>query len=84
VDSCWITPQNALAAADSTSMRLEFPTRCNLEKLSFSTSAEGALTAARTGPIVTVLPEILDGPSGRTARLPPDAGYGGPLFDFSR
>ena len=84
VDSCWITPQNALAAADSTSMRLEFPTRRNLEKLSLSTSAEGALAAARTGPIVTVLPEILDGPSGRTARLPTDAGYGGPLFDFSR
>jgi len=84
VDSHWITPQRALAAGDSASMRLEFPTRRNLEKLGLSTSVEGALSAARRGPIVTVLPEILEGPAGRTARLPTDAGYGGPLFDFSR
>lgn len=82
VDSCWITPQRALAAGDSVSMRLEFPTRRNLEKLGLSTSVDGALAAARRGPIVTVLPEILEGPAGRTARLPTDAGYGGPLFDF--
>lgn len=84
VDSCWITPQNALATGANAAARLEFPTRRNLEKLGLSTSAEGALAAARTGPIVTVLPEIAEGLGGRTARLPADAGYGGPLFDFSR
>lgn len=84
VDSLWITPKNALAAGDNPSARLEFATRRNLEKLGLFPSAEGALRAARTDSIVTVQPVILDGPDGRMARLPANAGYGGPLFDFSR
>lgn len=84
VDSLWITPQNVLAAGENALARVEFATRRNLEKLSLCPSTDRALQAARTSAIVTVQPEIFDGPDGRTARLPENAGYGGPLFDFSR
>jgi len=84
VDSRWVTPHSALAAGESASVRLEFATRRNLEKLGLSASVDAALRAAETGAVVTVLPEIIDGPKGRTARLPENAGYGGPSFDFSR
>lgn len=83
VDSLWITPHRALAAADNAVARVEFATRRNLEKLGRTASVDAALRAARDSAIVTVLPEIRDSPSGRMAHLPANAGYGGPDFDFS-
>ncbi len=82
VESCWITPAQALAPASG--LRLEFVTRRNLERLGRSVTVAEALAAARRAPIVTVHPLVEDTERGRVARLPVEAGYGGPLFDFSR
>ncbi|MCC6913940.1 MAG: NUDIX hydrolase, partial [Rhodospirillaceae bacterium] len=82
VDSCWIAPARALAGEGGG--RLEFVTRRNLEKLGRARTVVEALETARARRIVTVLPAIEDTPEGPRARLPVEAGYGGPLFDFSR
>lgn len=82
VDSIWITPARALTGKGMG--KLEFVTRRNLEKLGRSRTAAEALEAARASRIVTVLPVIEERPEGRRAHLPPEAGYGGPVFDFSR
>ncbi len=84
VDSQWITPAHALAAGDAGTSRVEFATRRNLEKLGRSASVESAVAAARGARIVTVLPVIEEGPQGVIAHLPPDADYGGTVFDFAR
>lgn len=84
VDSLWVTPSGALSDGEKGRCKLEFATRRNLEKLGRHRTAEDALAAARGADIVTVVPLIEDGPQGRTARLPPEAGYGGAVFDFAR
>ncbi len=81
-DSFWITPQDVLAG--KTAGRLEFVTRRNLEKLSASRTVADAIRTARAGRIVTVSPDIEDTAQGRVARLPLEAGYGGPCFDFAQ
>lgn len=82
VDSLWIAPARALAAGDSGAFRIEFATRRNLEKLGRARTVAEAIAAARSGPIVTVLPTITEGPRGRRALLPAEAGYGGTDFEF--
>ncbi len=82
VDSRWVRPVEALS--NSSGMRLEFVTRRNLEKLGRDTRAGQALEGARRQSVVTVQPEIDEIPGGRRARLPLEAGYGGPVFDFSK
>ena len=83
VDSLWITPVQALAAGDAGTVRLEFATRRNLEKIGRSSRVEQAMAAARGARLVTVLPVIEDAPGGRIAHLPPEADYGGAVFDFA-
>ncbi len=80
VDSVWISPATALADADAGRRTVIFPTRLNLQKLGQSSTVDAALEAARSAPVVTVLPEMRKTDAGRTMIIPVEAGYGGPEF----
>ncbi|WP_187829958.1 NUDIX hydrolase [Siccirubricoccus phaeus] len=82
VDSVWITPEAALAAAEAGTRTVLFPTRLNLRRLAGAASLEAALAAARAREVVRVQPVLeTDATSGaRFLRIPVEAGYGGPLF----
>lgn len=75
VDSFWISPAQALADREAGKHTIVFATRLNLEKLSRSDSVAEALAAARSTPIVTVLPEKIAGADGDLVRIPENAGY---------
>lgn len=81
VDSVWITPNRALAEAADGRWKLVFPTRLNLQKLSRWSSSGAAIEAARTTPVVTVMPETTRTRTGRIMRIPEAAGYGGSVFE---
>lgn len=76
VDACWYGPQAALDAAARGERKVVFPTRMNLGLLARAASAASAIDQARTRPLVTVQPEIHDGPEGRRLVLSESAGYG--------
>ncbi|WP_431301832.1 NUDIX hydrolase [Sediminicoccus sp. BL-A-41-H5] len=81
VEAVWIRPEDAIAEADAGRRTLVFATRLNLLRLARHRAAEEAIHAARTAPIVTVMPEPLpDGAGGTLLRIPEAAGYGGSLF----
>ncbi len=82
VDSVWVTPQEALDGAASGRFTVIFPTERNIYKLARHSSAEAALHAARTTPIVTVLPVVTRGETSRQLRIPAEADYGGEVFEF--
>jgi 8-oxo-dGTP pyrophosphatase MutT (NUDIX family) len=75
VDSVWIRPQEALAAADRGDRTIIFPTRLNLMKLAESGNVAEAFERARRMPIVTVLPEVDTSTGTPRLRIPADAGY---------
>ncbi|MEM7747082.1 MAG: NUDIX hydrolase [Pseudomonadota bacterium] len=76
VDSVWITPQQALADADTGRRTLIFATTLNLDKVGRSETVSDALEAARQEQIVTVLPKVTKTESGRILEIPIEAGYG--------
>ncbi|MBW0151154.1 MAG: NUDIX hydrolase, partial [Phenylobacterium sp.] len=76
VDACWYAPNEALRAAERGMRKLVFPTRMNLQRLARAASATAAIDQARARPLVTVQPEIHEGPDGRRLVLPESAGYG--------
>lgn len=76
VDACWYGPQAALDAAERGERKVVFPTRMNLGLLARAASATAAIDQARRRPLVTVQPEIHEGPDGRRLILPESAGYG--------
>jgi 8-oxo-dGTP pyrophosphatase MutT (NUDIX family) len=76
VDACWYAPDAALEAAERGRRKLVFPTRMNLQLLARAASAAAAIDQARARPLVTVQPEIHEGPDGRRLVLPESAGYG--------
>jgi hypothetical protein len=76
VASRWIRPRDALAEAAANQIQIVFATRLNLERLGLSETVDQALAAARTRPIVTVLPVVTRTAEGRIIRIPADAGYG--------
>lgn len=80
VASRWVTPAEALSQAAD--IQLEFVTQRNLDRLGRSSTVAEAISAARLSTIVTVHPVVESVGQGRVARLPLEAGYGGPLFDF--
>lgn len=80
VDSVWIRPADALAAAESGARKVVFPTRMNLTKLARHASVAEAFAVARATPVVTVLPQMRMTGAGRVLRIPADAGYGGEEF----
>lgn len=80
VDSVWIRPADALADAEAGRRKVVFPTRMNLAKLARSASVAEAFAAARSRPVVTVLPQMRMAPEGRILRIPAAADYGGEEF----
>jgi 8-oxo-dGTP pyrophosphatase MutT (NUDIX family) len=75
VGARWLTPAEALADADAGRRTIIFPTRMHLAKLGRSRTTAEAIAAARTAPIVTVLPRVDRGPDGPVLRIPEEAGY---------
>lgn len=81
VEAVWIRPEVAVAEADAGRRTLVFATRLNLLRLAQARSAEAAIAAAASAPIVTVMPQpISDGAGGTLLRIPAEAGYGGDTF----
>ena len=76
VSAAWLRPQAVVAAAEAAELNLMFATYMNLRWLARFESVEAALTAARSRPIVTVIPEPADSPEGRIFRIPEAAAYG--------
>lgn len=76
VETVWVAPRQAIADAEAKRVTLVFATRMNLMKLGRSDSTAAALAAARGDRIVTVCPELVDGPEGKLLRIPAEAGYG--------
>jgi 8-oxo-dGTP pyrophosphatase MutT (NUDIX family) len=76
VDSIWVTPQAALAQAESGQRTIIFPTLMNLNLLGLASSVDDALARARRAPVVTVRPVLARTPEGKPElRIPPEAGY---------
>jgi len=81
VEAVWMRPAEALEEAEAGRRTLVFPTRLNLGRLARHRRMQDALDAARTTPIVTVMPEpVPDGEGNVMLRIPEAAGYGGSLF----
>jgi len=77
VDSVWITPGEACAAADRGEYTVIFPTRVNIEKLDrMGKDVENAMAAIDADKVVTVLPEVTPIEGGRIMKIPAEAGYG--------
>ncbi|NQV60134.1 MAG: NUDIX domain-containing protein [Alphaproteobacteria bacterium] len=79
-DSEWLRPEGAVADAESGKRTVVFPTRMNLLKLAQYKTVDEAMATARATSVVTVQPEPVDHPKGRTLRIPVEAGYPGSLF----
>lgn len=75
VDSVWLKPSKIIEEADAGRRTVIFPTRMNVLKLGRSNTVADALTAAHTGGIVTVLPEMGKGKDGPFLKIPEEAGY---------
>lgn len=74
--SVWITPAALVEAADAGRWYVMFPTRLNAQKFGRSATVADALAAARSAPVVTVMPEGRKVEGGRKLRIPAGAGYG--------
>jgi len=81
VDSVWISPARACAAADEGAYTIVPVTRLNLALLGRSADVASALAAARTRRIVTVEPRAEKLPKGWRMHIPNEAGYGVDHFD---
>tara|TARA_B100000676_G_scaffold16052_2_gene14290 strand:+ start:4619 stop:5440 length:822 start_codon:yes stop_codon:yes gene_type:complete len=83
VDSVWITPAAACAAADAGARTVIFPTRLNLEKIGESATVAEALARAAAEPVVCVRPVVEKAEGGRILNIPAEAGYGAASFFVS-
>jgi hypothetical protein len=75
VDSLWISPRDAIAAAQTGQHTIIWPTLMNLQKLARHASMADAWQATQARPVVTVLPCLVDTPQGKRMRIPEAAGY---------
>ena len=75
VDSIWITPKQALSDAEEGKLKVIFPTRMNLMRLSQYNSVEEAIFASKQQPVVTVMPWTEQKDAGATLCIPDNAGY---------
>ena len=75
VDSLWITPDDAIVAAQDGRHTIIWPTLMNLQKLTGHATIDSLWAATGSAPIVTVLPRLVDTPQGKRMRIPPEAGY---------
>lgn len=76
VDACWLTPAEALEAAQTGRRKVVFPTRMNLVRLAEARGAEEAISQARVRPAYAVEPQVEERPEGKMLVLPEAAGYG--------
>jgi 8-oxo-dGTP pyrophosphatase MutT (NUDIX family) len=76
VDAEWVEPTEVLRLAQTGERKVIFPTRMNLQLLAEAANAGDVVARAKARPLVTVLPQLQERPSGRVLVLPPDAGYG--------
>jgi 8-oxo-dGTP pyrophosphatase MutT (NUDIX family) len=77
VESVWLKPADALAQTEARQRMMVVATSLNVRRLGASTCIADALHAAKTQPIVTVLPELVPGRDNkRVLRIPAEAGYG--------
>jgi 8-oxo-dGTP pyrophosphatase MutT (NUDIX family) len=76
VDSVWIAPNDAVAAAQRGERKIIFPTRLNLELLGRALTASEALAQTKARAIKTVEPWIEQGDDGPELVIDPTAGYG--------
>lgn len=75
VDSLWITPREALTAAQAGRHTIIWPTRMNLQKLAQHETVDALWAATCATPVVTVLPRMVQTPQGQRMRIPEEAGY---------
>jgi 8-oxo-dGTP pyrophosphatase MutT (NUDIX family) len=75
VDSVWIRPADVLDQARRGERTVIFPTLRNVERLAGCGSVAEALTAARSAPVVRVLPWTEQRDDGNYLCIPHDAGY---------
>ncbi len=75
VEAVWIEPTIALADAKAGTRQIIFPTRLNLDLLAPSASADGAIVASRSRPIVTVQPRSVQENGRMMLTIPAEAGY---------
>ena len=75
VDSVWISPEAALADAESGARTIMFPTRCNLMVLDESTTVDEAIEKARAREVVTVEPTVEQADGKVYVNIPAEAGY---------
>lgn len=75
VDSLWITPDEAIAAARDGRHTIIWPTLMNLQKLACHATIDDLWAATGSVPVVTVLPRLVDTPQGKRMCIPPEAGY---------
>lgn len=75
VDSLWINPSDAIAAAQTGQHTIIWPTLMNLQKLARNHSVAEAWRTTQEGTVVTVLPCLVDTPGGKRMRIPQEAGY---------
>jgi len=77
VESVWLKPSDALAQTAARQRTMLIATMLNVRRLGASANIADALQAARSQPIVTVLPELVAGRENeRVMRIPAEAGYG--------
>ncbi len=71
----WTSAQGALDMADRGEIQIIFPTRRNLERLAQFPDFAAARNQARTIPVRTIIPQIVEIESERWLHIPEDAGY---------
>lgn len=76
VEAQWIRPGDALADQAAGKRQIVTATLLNLRKLNRSSTVPAAMAAALARPIVTVMPELVERPQGRSLLIPETADYG--------
>ena len=76
VETRWITPHDAIAAADQGRLKLVVATRMNLLKLGRAKSVAAAIEAAQSSKVVTVEPRLVETSTGPAFSIPAAADYG--------
>lgn len=85
VDSVWTRPEDAAAERAAGRRTIIFPTFMQVQKLGRSRSVEDAIAAARSAPVVTVLPQVEERAGEKVMVIPAEAGYdvtAAPLADL--
>ena len=85
VDSLWTRPEDAAAERAAGRRTIIFPTFMQVRKLGRSASVAAAIAAARSAPVVTVLPQVEERGGEKVMVIPAEADYeitAAPLADL--